>query len=562
MKIEKIEIINFRTLENVTVKFDGYFSSISGKNNAGKTSIIKAMRSIFREEEHEYSYFEESNLISYQDSLTQWVEKGTAIEFKYDLLIAEEADPGLYGFVKKIADMNNLGHQFVISIEVKLEDKTERYIKILVDGSELGKYETGEVFRRISSSNIVVFHNSASGSQRIFFGGASALMFHELILSKSEKEELKEEQERIKKRVRKFAQEQRTELSSLLGKLEEKYEVELTVFESMFGRTIPLGINLKDKGVEVPLDAWGAGTQNRTRIMMSILTASKIKQQINDENRVTPIIIIEEPESFLHPSAQAEFGRVIRSLARDLKIQIIITTHSPYMLCQDQPQSNILLCRKQVRGKLKATELVDVTTEKWMEPFANILGLNDESIEPWGDVVRASKDHAILVEGQIDKEYLEFIASLNIQGFKIPDGVEIIPYGGKDALKNSIMLKFVIDKFDRVYITFDLDAQAEMEKVMRQLGLSGDVDYMAVGIQGDGKACIEGLLPQRVHSKVYGDNTDLVLKLGSADTAKRKSAKNELKVKLLEEFKSADQVQASDLKEFKSLFLHIKKAFQ
>lgn len=390
--------------------------------------------------------------------------------------------------------------------------------------------------------------------------GASG--FHEMILSKDEKEELKKEQEKIRNKVKKFAQEHRGELSGLLGKLEDKYEVELTVFDSLFRNSVPLGINLKDKGLEIPLGDWGAGTQNRTHIMMSILSASRIKQQKNDENRITPIIIIEEPESFLHPSAQAEFGRVIRGLARELEIQIIITTHSPYMLCQEKPESNILLDRRVFRGRLKETVVVDVTSDKWMEPFSEILGLNDDSIEPWRDVVSASKDNAILVEGAIDKEYLEYISSLNIKGFTIPKNVEVIAYGGKDAMKNSIMLKFVIEKFNRIFITYDLDVKHELKKTMDTLNLKEGDDHMAVGLNEDGKDCIEGLLPKIVLSTVYSKNTDLVMKLTSTDTNKRKSAKNELKNKLLIEFKEKKEHSATDLKEFRSLFTGINKAFK
>ena len=330
----------------------------------------------------------------------------------------------------------------------------------------------------------------------------------------------------------------------------------------MFRNSVPLGINLKDKGLEVPLDDWGAGTQNRTKIMMSILSASRIKKEINDENRVTPIIIIEEPESFLHPSAQAEFGRVIRELSRELGIQIIITTHSPYMLCQEKPESNILLDRKVIRGRLKDTQVIPVSEEKWMEPFGEILGLNDEAVEPWKDVVSASKNNSVLVEGAIDKEYIEFISSLNIKGFTLPEGVEIISYGGKDALKNSIMLRFILEKFNRVYLTYDLDAKKDLSKVMEQLNLIEGIDHMAVGIDDDGKDCIEGLLPDSVLSNVHGANTDLIMKLTSTDTKKRKSAKNTLKSKLLDEFKTTKNLTANDLKKFKLLFVNITKAFR
>lgn len=561
MKIEAVEIRNFRTLENVKVQFDGYFSSISGKNNAGKTSIVRAIRSIFTENAREYSFFDEDESISYSRSKTQWVEDGEPIEFRFSLLLSKISDPGLHSFIKKIAEIDSLPDSFSVLLVVKHKPKDEREIEIHIGDTKLEKYETGEVFRRFSSSNIVSVHNSTVSQNRIFSPSGS-LSFHEMILSKDEKEELKKEQERIRKKIRRYAQDHRSEISNLLGKLEEKYEVELTVFDGSFRDAIPLGINLKDKGVEVALDDWGAGTQNRTRILMSILNSSRIKQQNNDENRTTPIIIIEEPESFLHPSAQAEFGRIIRSLARELEVQIIITTHSPYMLCQEKPESNILLDRKVFRNKLKETEVVEVSSDKWMEPFGNILGLNDDSVELWADVVKAKKDHAVLVEGQIDKEYIEHISSLNIPGYCIPDHVEIIPYGGKDALKNAIMLKFVIDKFDRVFITYDLDAKSELKKAMNQLKLIEGEDHFSVGVDGDGKDCIEGLLPEGLHSKVHASNTDLIMKLTSSDKNKRKSAKDEIKSKLLDEFKLEKSLTSADLKGFKALFSSINRAFK
>lgn len=560
MKIDKLEVRNFRTLENVTLNFEGYFASISGKNNAGKTSVIKCIRSLFKAKERDFSLFDDEDSISYTTAKTQWVGNDVTIEFSYSLSASKEADPGLYSFVKKIAEIEDLDESFTLDIKVKVKEKEEKEVSVLVNGDNLKKYEAGEIYQRLSSSNIIFLHNSTSGGHKIFRLSGSR-SFHEMMLSKDEKEELKKEQERIKKKVKKFASEHRGELSGLLGKLEDKYEVELTVFEGLFRNSIPLGINLKDKELEVPLDDWGAGTQNRTQIMMSILSASRVKQQSNDENRITPIIIIEEPESFLHPSAQAEFGRVIRGLARDLEIQIIITTHSPYMLCQKQPESNILLDRKLFRNRLKETVVVDVSCDKWMEPFGKILGLNHESVEPWGDVVKASRDNAILVEGSIDKDYLEYISSLKFKGLTIPEGVDVIAYGGKDALKNSIMLKFVIEKFNRVYITYDLDAKNELQKSMMQLSLKNDDDHMAVGLNEDGKECIEGLLPQNVLSNVYGNNTDVVMRLSSADSKVRRSAKSELKTKLLEEFKKSNNISISDLKHFKPLFANIAKAF-
>lgn len=46
MFIKSLEASNFRTLENFNVVFNGYYTAISGKNNAGKSNILRAIRTI------------------------------------------------------------------------------------------------------------------------------------------------------------------------------------------------------------------------------------------------------------------------------------------------------------------------------------------------------------------------------------------------------------------------------------------------------------------------------------------------------------------------------------
>lgn len=167
MKIDKLEIRNFRTLENVTLNFDGHFASISGKNNAGKTSVIKCIRSLFKAQEREFSFFDDEDSISYTTAKTQWADKDAAIEFSYSLSASKEADPGLYSFVKKIAEIDDLAENFTLEVKVKIKEKEEKEISVLVNGKNLEKYETGEIYQRLFSSNIVFLHNSTAGKPLI-----------------------------------------------------------------------------------------------------------------------------------------------------------------------------------------------------------------------------------------------------------------------------------------------------------------------------------------------------------------------------------------------------------
>lgn len=562
MKLNSLHIKNFRTLEDLKLDFVGEFSSISGKNNAGKTTIIKALQQLLKDTAKQ-GWWGDRDHIAYAAAKTQWIKGSPAIEIEYILSFTKKFDPGIYNFVIKIAEIDyELGDEFTLKIVLEHNEKEDVKQDVYLNNTRLEKYAAIEIHKRIESSTLAFFHNSAEVGLNGMFAGGAMRLAQDLMLSGDEKKELEAEQERLKKKIKKLAGKHKAELSGLLGRLEEKYDVELTVFERYLSGSIPLGINLKDKSLEVPLAEWGTGTQNRTHIMMSILQANKIKSDTSNLNRVSPIILIEEPESFLHPSAQAEFGRVIRSLSRDLGIQIIITTHSPYMLCQEYPESNILLDRKLFRGIPKQTEVIAVDSDAWMSPFSQILGLNHESFEPWQKVIGARKDNAILVEGIIDKEYIEFISSLQIPGFTLPEGIEVLPYQGKDSLKNSILLKFVLDKFDKSLVTFDMDANNELQKTMSNLGLTEGKDYLSIGLNEPGKDCIEGLLPPAILSAVFGQHHSLVMKSGSPSPADRKSAKNELKRLLLDEFKKSKNIGKNELSGFKKLFTLINQTFK
>lgn len=88
-----------------------------------------------------------------------------------------------------------------------------------------------------------------------------------------------------------------------------------------------------------------------------------------------------------------------------------------------------------------------------------------------------------------------------------------------------------------MFITYDLDADAGVRATLNRLGLKEREDFLPLGIKQAGKDSIEGLLPQRVLATVNGRETDLVMKLGSRDSAERRDAKQRLKKMYLAEFK-------------------------
>lgn len=83
----------------------------------------------------------------------------------------------------------------------------------------------------------------------------------------------------------------------------------------------------KDLPLSIPLKNRGEGLQLKIKnAVFRLLTELQSKNQINT------ILAFEEPETHLHPSAQIEMYNTIKALSENPNYQVIITTHSPYIV--------------------------------------------------------------------------------------------------------------------------------------------------------------------------------------------------------------------------------------
>lgn len=546
MQLKFIKTKNYRTLQDLTLEFSNHYCTISGRNNAGKSSVIRLLSALFRARAR-FPWQADNSGIFYDEDKTQWVKDHEPIHVSFGLEITRSEDPALISFIEKIA-VKKIDKAFVtMCIEYSVSQSKDIAVSITVDGEKVDDTAAKEIDKRIKDSNLLFLYNSTTRHTDFFYGRGR--LFYEFVMSADERKAIEEANKHIERRLRKLAKDHTEGLSKILGRLIEKYDVEVSPLEWSTAREMPLGINLKDKSVKVPLSDWGSGTQNRTHILMAILQANRIKTSGSPDDKITPVVVIEEPESFLHPSAQAEFGRMLRQLSKEFGIQIIATTHSPHMLNQEEGKSNILLARKMKRGKYFETVRIDTSGAHWMAPFADHLGISTEEFSNLKLLFSVDKSRVLLVEGSIDQEYFNFLKSHSLHCDRLAANIEVVPYGGKDTLKNTLLMQFVLRKFDRVFVTYDLDAASEAGAALGRLGLKEGTDYIGLGIKQAGKDCIEGLLPKTVLSTVNGRETDLVMKLGSANSSERKRAKDDLKRHYLNEFMSRTNYTRDDLGE-------------
>lgn len=538
MRLRSARIRNYRTLESVDLAFPSSYAAICGPNDSGKTNVVRALRALVRSEPPGPFRFPDDDEFSPKDDYPKWKDtEPSKQEMSFDVTVEldETRDIGFYQFVVTQLKLERPVSPLTLQITVSYQgDKPEPGVVVKTGDATYSNLDAQQVLKKLQSSRSILFHNSTETETRyVYPRGSVAGHIREIT---GQHESLVESMKKtVSRGLAKISKSQQAEFEGLLGRLQTKYKVGLSLPPFDFGY-LPFSITLGDRKVEVPLDDWGSGTKNRTLILLALFRARQIGASDPSASKITPVLIIEEPESFLHPSAQAEFGRVLRDLSEEFQVQVVVTTHSPYLLNLKEPASNILLSRRISYNQPRETERVDTSGDNWMAPFGVALGLDAEEFKPWKEMMLGSADSILLVEGDTDKKYFEMLRKPEHGNNRLLLQGDIVSYEGTGSLSNTVLLRFIKNRHRRFFVTFDLDAVDRVEKTLKALQLEKHKHYLPIGHNAAGKRNIEGLLPEVITKAVYEANASLVQAATAGTKEEQDTAKRKLKTLLLAEF--------------------------
>src|SRR5581483_3168637 len=131
-----------------------------------------------------------------------------------------------------------------------------------------------EINKKVRDSNLLFLYNSTLRSEPLFFSGGRRRRFYDFVISTEEEKALEKAGRSVDMKLRRIAKQHTEGLNKILGRLTERFDVEFSPPGKFSARHTAIDINLRDKDVEVPLNDWGSGTQNRTQILMAILQAN------------------------------------------------------------------------------------------------------------------------------------------------------------------------------------------------------------------------------------------------------------------------------------------------
>lgn len=373
MHISKVEIYNFRSLKEVIVQLNET-NVLIGPNNAGKTSFFDAINFAIGWSTNKTPKEDDFHV---NDPLNFDPQKANPIKVIIELR---------EGFEESGRFSENIVDDFegVIQFDedaVKDEEEPIKYIRIKYTcefSREKNKYVESRVFLDQNNKEI-----SGKNTSVRKFEHLSYFPFFYLETLRNIQSEIKSSSSfwgKIKKSVDYSPKERKIQrLMNLLDKVllsdEDKLsevvnrlkEIEQSIkisdeadkislkavssrsWELLDGLTIFL--KTADSNISLPIDKHGMGTQNIAIFTIFNAYLDILLPQIIENEEVTPIIGIEEPEAHVYPHSQ----RAIYEQLKKIKGQKIMSTHSPYIV--DQAKINDFILFRTINGETNVKQI-------------------------------------------------------------------------------------------------------------------------------------------------------------------------------------------------------------
>jgi predicted ATP-dependent endonuclease of OLD family len=496
MYISKIIIKNYRGIKNESLDFDK-FNTLIGKNDCGKSTIINAIKMFFNDEKaspKDFNYYETENRdIEIEVFLSDY----TAEDIK-PYLINGEKDDGFENVssdyildgqlnLKKIwthKDSGEVGASMFLLVNEFTENPiyslTTAKLKALSKSKEAepptdGTGNNSDTERRAfirsklieegESQAFVLFpvkHKDLESCLPMIellkadqsietttteFKGTFTTEVKTII--KNEKENgddstLKEIEDKIKNKIKEEGEAIKNCMAEHISDLEQLFINPNFSWEKGVEITEVL-IQLTGDQKPIPLENKGSGYR---RLFM----VGRLRYLAEKKQSENVIYLVEEPETFLHPSAQDEMLHSLITLSDSN--QVFVTTHSPIFTGATQ-QNAITLCKKEntelVYQQHNSDEnLLDIAKQLGVKPSHNILD---------------SYETIVFVEGSNDRSFLEI--SSNKLGkdlhTKCQDGIVAIIDGGGGSLSNFIDIKYFEKQQKKMFLVIDSDEYDETQ---------------------------------------------------------------------------------------------------
>lgn len=441
-KLTNLKIENFKSIKDIEIELSEY-TPLVGYNNAGKTNILEAIKWVLRKSNLKISDFNNTNsavtitaLIEgitedilenidqthrqkiepylNNDSLkirrTQLVPNAAAAQFKFEVLNQEsnewKSNPA--GIDNAIKDL------FPDPIHIGAMENSEEDVSKSKSGTTIGKL-LAEIIGPVEEQYGDQLRSVLSGLKNILDADGT-----------DRATELSEFDEQVNEK-----------LDAFFPDINVKVHVPTPEIKEVFTKgTIKVYENQSANGTDV--SALGHGAQRS--IQMALVRHLADLKLASDGNTSTTLLLIDEPELYLHPQA-------IEILRNSLKIlstqgyQIVFTTHSPFMVTQKDIANTILIRKNSTLGTHKRSSLksaIPQIEQNAQHQLELLFALSNSSNILFSERV-------ILAEGKTENRLLPFLVDVVSAKTLALNKCALVQQGGSGNTKKSLDVLLVMD---------------------------------------------------------------------------------------------------------------------
>lgn len=476
MKLITFSITNFRSITNAHKINLEDITVLLGKNNEGKSNIIKALsigmniisnptyeRHILRKSyyiiEDECYFWKRDFPISYQNR-----NRGLETIFKFEFELSEQE-------IREFKASVNSRINGTLEIQIKIGNDNRPKFSVPKRGNKSLEKKVDKI-REFVSKRIIFNYIPAIRTEEDGINIIRANLSKELAVI-----EEKEEYKKALKTINDLQQEILDGISqkikkSLIGFIPTIKNVQLHIAEESRVRALRRDVEvIIDDGTPTKIEYKGDGI--KSLVSMGILT-----DRYNTSE--SSIIAIDEPESHLHPGAISELNKVIRNLKKGS--QVIITTHNPQFTDADNLKNNIIVDKGKAIPCKNIQEIREVLGIKIYDYLYNIR-------------------YVLIVEGENDKKILEKILKQKSSGIqKLLDNGEMVIHSLSGASKLESYLNYLKENVCKYYVFLDNDEEgiAAVEK-SKKSKLLEENEYNLVSYIGMKKVEIEDIIKKDLY---------------------------------------------------------------
>lgn len=445
MKIAKVNIYNFmgiNILEDLEV---GMFNTFVGKNDSGKSIIIRALDVFFNEKKFDMKYIYKG--CGSTDKTTVQISFQCPVELDVDDLALDEMGYLTIGKAWWLDNGKVKTEEYYTSYDFddeKYQDlwnKKEQELNTLISDTGVEPEKSGRGKKNIVRIKQIKENVTSMRSDKRHPLGEllkNLENVYEIKLPKYSCFDADQNidigatpfQSQFKPLISEYFDEQDTVTKTLQTGLETKLATEFEQIRQYMSKNVPnikklkpttqydwkgavksfdLNLELENELFEVPIAYRGTGFRR-------LLMVAYFEYLANRELVDNQIFSIEEPETYLHPSAQQDLLTSIIKLSEDS--QFFITTHSPVFAGASKGENSILVS-KDTNG-LSHYSKGDDTIEKIIEELG---------IKPDYYLIKSSK-FLIFVEGPDDVTFVKTAAQKILSKNLDEDFIHIVIGGG------------------------------------------------------------------------------------------------------------------------------------